>query len=398
MARQQCIGILGGTFDPFHEGHLGMGLGVLDTGCLDRLLVIPSGDPPHKSCAASAEDRWKMVVSACSRDKRLCPDRTELDRSGTIYAVDTLHELQKAYPGASLYYLIGTDTLLTLHLWRRWEEVLRLCTFVVCRRSQEADDASVAGAIRRFTALGGHFLTVPVTPPPVSSTEIRRSLAAGLEPEGLNVSVLEYCTVKGLYGTPGRLEHIDEWIDALFAALKPSRFAHSLSVAYESKRLARLHGVDSLKAEQAGLLHDCAKCIPLPEMRRIAVSRSLTDDEHFLENDALLHSIVGASVAETDYGMKDPEVLEAIRYHNTGHTGMSRLAMCVCLADSIEPLRKSYPFLEKARALAEQSLERALLFSLESTANYVTSRGLYLHPRTRKTIRWLKSLPETSEA
>ena len=55
MARQQCIGILGGTFDPVHRGHIGMGLGVLDAGWLDQLLVIPSGDPPHKSCAASAE-------------------------------------------------------------------------------------------------------------------------------------------------------------------------------------------------------------------------------------------------------------------------------------------------------------------------------------------------------
>ena len=397
MARQQCIGILGGTFDPVHRGHIGMGLGVLDAGWLDQLLVIPSGDPPHKSCAASAEDRWKMVVSACSADKRLRPDRMELDRSGTIYAVDTLHALQKAYPGAALYYLIGADTLLTLDRWHRWEEVLSLCTFVICRREQEADDASVDEAVRRFTALGGRFMSLPVSPLPVSSTEIRRALAAGENPAGLDVSVLEFCTVKGLYGAPGRLEHIDEWMELLFSALKPKRFAHSLSVAFEAKRLARLHGIDCLKAEQAGLLHDCAKCLPLKEMRRIAKDRSLTDDPKFLESDALLHSLVGASLAETLYGMKDPEVLEAIRYHNTGHKGMSRLAMCVCLADSIEPLRQSYPLLEKIRALAEQSLERALLFSLESTAEYVTSRGLFLHPRTRNTIRWLKSLPETAD-
>ena len=93
--------------------------------------------------------------------------------------------------------------------------------------------------------------------------------------------------------------------------------------------------------------------------------------------------------------MTDPKVLDAIRYHNTGCAGMSRLSMCVCLADSIEPLRKSYPLLDQVRALSETSLERALLLSLEGTAAYVSSHNWFLHPRTQETIRWLKTLPET---
>ena len=77
--------------------------------------------------------------------------------------------------------------------------------------------------------------------------------------------------------------------------------------------------------------------------------------------------------------------------------GMSHLAMCVCLSDSIEPTRESYPLLEEIRTLAETSLEKALLFSLESTAAYVRKRGLFLHPRTQETIAWLKSLPAVQE-
>ena len=182
------------------------------------------------------------------------------------------------------------------------------------------------------------------------------------------------------------------WAGRLSSSLKPGRFAHSLSVAYESRRLARLHGIDPLKAEQAGLLHDCAKGLPLPEMQQIAAAHSLTDDPEILSSGALLHSLVGSWVAREDYGMEDPDVLEAISYHNTGFPGMTRLDMCVCLSDSIEPLRASYPRLEQIRALAESSLERALLLSLESTAEYVVSRGKYLHPRTRETIAWLRSL------
>lgn len=395
MSGKQRIGLLGGTFDPVHEGHTGLGLGVLDAGYLDRLLVVPSGDPPHKTCAASAEDRWKMTVAACSCDKRLIPSRLELDRPGVTCAADTLHALRELYPDADLYYLIGSDTLMTLHHWIRVQEVFSLCTFMVCLRLNEADPAAVSSEISRLSALGGRFMTVPVRPYPVSSTEIRASLSSGRIPAGLNIAVQEYCICKGLYGLSGRLEQIDLWMDRLFAALKPKRFAHSLSVAHTAKRLAGLHGIDPLKAEQAGLLHDCAKSLPLEEMQEIARKHALPVDKAFLSNGALLHSVVGAVVAEQEYGMKDPEVLEAIRYHNTGHEGMSRLAMCVCLADSIEPLRESYPLLEKIRALSSRSLERALLLSLESTAEYVTSRGLYLHPQTRDTIRWLKSLPET---
>lgn len=180
------------------------------------------------------------------------------------------------------------------------------------------------------------------------------------------------------------------WLGKLSASLKPGRFAHSLSVAWMSRRLARIHGIDSLKAEQAGLLHDCAKSIPLEEMRRIALEHSLTDDREMLSSGALLHSIVGSRIALDEYGMTDPDVLEAIAYHNTGYPGMTRLDMCVCLSDSIEPLRESYPRLEEVRALAEVDLERALLVSLEGTADYVTSGGKYLHPRTKNTIAWLR--------
>ena len=394
MARKERIGILGGSFDPVHLGHIRMGLSVLNAGCLDRLFVMPTGDPPHKSCLAPAEDRWKMLVSACSCDKRLVPSRLELDRKGCIYTFDTLTELRKEYPKAHLYYVIGADTLMHLHTWYRFPEVLSLCTFLVCPRAGAPDSSILSVEINRLEALGGSFVTVPMELLTVSSTEVRSALSSGMNPDNLDVSVLEYCQCKGLYGSPGRLDQVGPWLEQLFSALKPKRFAHSLSVAYTAKKLAKLHGLDPVKAEQAGLLHDCAKCLPLQEMQRIAVENHLTDDRAFLDTASLLHSIVGAWVAENTYGMKDPDVLDAIRYHNTGSAGMSRLSVCICLSDSIEPLRQSYPHLEEVRSLAESSLERALLLSLEETADYVVSRGLYLHPRTQDTIRWLKSLPE----
>ena len=396
MAKKQRIGILGGSFDPVHRGHIAAALSVLDAAYVDKMLVLPCGTPAHKSCVAPAEDRWKMLVAACSGDKRLIPSRLELDRSGITYAVDTLKAVRKEYSDADLFYIIGSDTLMTLHHWYKVEEVFRLCSFLVLPRDMDSVPAC-REEIARLESMGGRVRLLSFTPVSVSSSAVRSAFSSGFLPEGLNPAVLEYCRCKGLYDCPGRIDNIDFWMDNLFSALKPKRFAHSLSVALTSARLAEQYGENPLKAEQAGLLHDCAKCLPLKDMQRIAKENDLTDDPGVLSSDALLHSLAGACLAQQLYGMTDPEVLEAIRFHNTGYPGMSRLAMCVCLADFMEPLREPFPLLEDVRTLARSSLEKALLLSLEGTVEHVLSRGWYLYPRTTDTISWLRSLPAVKD-
>ena len=392
MAKER-IGILGGTFDPIHQGHIQMARSVLDSFRLDRMLILPSGNPGYKTSISSREDRWKMVVMACTQDGRLVPSRLELDRDGPTYTIDTLLELRKQYPKAELLYLLGSDGMMKLHNWHRLEEVLPLCTFLVCPRVGDVSLSDFQAEKQRLKAMGARIAMVWMDPVPVSSTDVRAALAADRPTPLLFSPIREFCAVKGLYGMSPRVDRADEWIDRLFAALNPHRFTHSISVAQTARRLARLHGVDPLQAEEAGLLHDCAKCFPLKKMQRIAIDHALTDDPNILSSGALMHSLVGAWVARNDYGMADPEVLEAIAYHSTGNPGMSRLAMCVCLADYIEPLRESFPLLENVRILSELSLERALLLSLEGTARFVRSRGKYLHPRTQETVAWLKTLP-----
>ncbi|MBR2824225.1 MAG: bis(5'-nucleosyl)-tetraphosphatase (symmetrical) YqeK [Clostridia bacterium] len=397
MAKER-IGILGAAFDPFHQGHLQMARAALDSGRVDRLLVIPSADEAYKPCIAGREDRWKMAVTGCTQDDRLIPSRLEIDRPGPAYTVDTLLALKREYPKAELFCLLGADGAMKLRGWRRLPEVLRLCSFLVCPRVGKISPGDFHRELADLTALGGRFLMLTMEPLTVSSSGIRDQLSAGGSVQGLSYPLREFIALKGLYGTAPRMARAGEWIEKLFAALNPRRFAHSLSVAAYSRHLARLYGVDPRQAEEAGLLHDCAKCLPMKDMRRIAAAHSLTDDPTVLESNALLHSLVGAQVARDEYGMEDPAVLEAIAYHNTGRAGMSRLAMCVCLADSIEPTRPGYPLLDQVRVLSELSLERALLLSLEGTSAYVRQRGKYLHPRTQETIDWLKSLPETRSA
>ena len=393
MAKER-VGILGGTFDPVHEGHIHMALSVLEEKKLDRLLVIPAGKSAYKPCVARMEDRWKMLVSACSRDERLIPSRLEMDRGAAGYTVDTLLAVRKAYPRADLFYIVGADSILKMAGWNRAAEAFSLCTFLVCPRPADIPLEAFRAEKARLIAMGARLSTIRMTPVAASSAELRALLSRGAETPNLYPPVREFCGAKGLYGMSRRIDRADEWIEKLFAALNPRRFAHSLSVALLARHLAKRFGVNHRQAEEAGLLHDCAKCLPLREMRRIAEEHSLTEDPAVLASGALLHSLVGAWVARNQYGMADPEVLDAISYHNTGHAGMSRLAMCVCLADSIEPTRESYPLLEEVRALSKVSLEKALLLSLEGTANFVASRGKFLHPRTQETIAWLKTLPE----
>lgn len=361
-----------------------------ETAGLSQVLVMPTGNPPHKHGVTSGEDRWRMVCAAVAQESDLTPCRIELDREGVIYTVDTLEELRRTCPKAELYYIIGADTLTELRHWRDYERVLGMCTFLVCPRVGAAPPAEWTAERRRLTELGGRFLTVDMEPVTVSSTQVRAALAAGEATPKLPVVCREYALLKGLYGMAPRLPQAEAWLERLFTDLTAKRFAHTLAVAHTARRLACLHGVDAAKAETAAMLHDCAKCLPLKEMQRVCRERQLTEDGQVLESGALMHSLVGAQRAAEVYGVSDPEVLRAIACHTTGKAGMTPLDMVVYLADKIEPTRASYPTLEKVRMLAQLSLERALLCSMEGTRAYVRKGDKPLHPQTLETIAWLK--------
>ena len=386
------IGIMGGAFDPIHQGHIRMAQCALESQRLDRVLMLPSGNPPHKQGITPGVDRYRMVCAACAEVPGLEPCREEIDRSGVIYTVDTLSILQEKYPRAELFYIIGADTLMELHKWRQAEKVLTMCTFLVCPRSSRHTPQQLTEERRRLAAMGGRFILLDMDVIDVSSTGVRQAIRDGESTPELPVTVREYARIAGLYGTPLRIPQGPQWLDMLFADLSVKRFAHTLAVADTARRLALLHGLDPVKAEIAGLLHDCAKCLPLEDMQRIARENHLTKDESILESGALLHSVAGAHLARVKYGCEDEEVIAAILSHTTGKPGMSRLDMAVWLADTIEPTRAPYPLLDKTRMLAGLSLEKAMITSLEGTLQHVRKKGGKIHPATANTLAWLKSL------
>lgn len=132
----QKLGILGGTFNPIHYGHLAAAEEVRDRLKLDRVLFIPSFLPPHKheEDAPSAVQRLEMIRLAISGNPTFEPSDIEIRRGGRSYTIDTIDALRQAYPDAELYFIAGLDSFLDIQTWHDWEQLLSRCCFVVLSR------------------------------------------------------------------------------------------------------------------------------------------------------------------------------------------------------------------------------------------------------------------------
>lgn len=173
--------------------------------------------------------------------------------------------------------------------------------------------------------------------------------------------------------------------------LKQSRYVHTEGVARTAAALAKQHGCDAFKAELAGFLHDCAKC--MDEEEQILICRkygvALTDRE--LENPALIHAKTGAVLAREEYGIHEEEILHAISFHTTGCTDMSLLDKIIYIADYIEPGRDQAPRLDVIREEAFRDLDRALFFILEDSVVYLKNSGKVIDETTLKTYEFYKT-------
>ena len=181
-----------------------MGRAALESGVVEQVLFLPSGNPPHKR--AGLEDkahRLAMARLAVQGEAGMDVCTEEIDREGVIYTVDTLTILREKMPGCRFHYLIGADTLCVLHTWRRAEDVIKLCAFLVVMRPGE-DEAQVMAAAERWRAEGADISFLPARMMDISSTEIRTRLEAGQGLCGLvPAQVEEYIRQNGLYQTHG---------------------------------------------------------------------------------------------------------------------------------------------------------------------------------------------------
>lgn len=198
------IGIYGGTFSPVHSGHLLAAREFVQGMELDKLLVIPAAQPPHKEMQTpvSANDRLEMCRLAFRGMEGVEISDIEISRGGKSYTVDTVTSLCEKYPDDELFLLVGTDMVLTFDRWYRYTDILSLCNLVYVRREtdSELDDKICKKIFFLEKQTGGKIRHIKMTPVEISSSELRNMIARGEDTgEYIPKPVKEFIRKKGIY-------------------------------------------------------------------------------------------------------------------------------------------------------------------------------------------------------
>jgi len=194
--RYTKIGIMGGTFNPIHYGHLVTAEEALKQFNLDKVIFIPTGMPPHKisGILASAEDRYLMTVIATASNKDFFVSRIEIDREGKSYTIDTLHELKRIFgENVTLYFITGADAILEILYWKNTNEITHLCKFIAATRP--GYDISKIEELKKklfknMKDFKENIFLMEIPALAISSTDIRRRIKSSrpinyLLPEGV---------------------------------------------------------------------------------------------------------------------------------------------------------------------------------------------------------------------
>ena len=182
-------------------------------------------------------------------------------------------------------------------------------------------------------------------------------------------------------------------INEMKKQLKWKRFIHTMSVAGVAASLAMRYGEDVSAAEEAAILHDCAKYLDVSRMEELVLEAGLSISNVEKGSPSLLHSKAGAILAAREYGVIDNNIIEAIRWHTTGRPGMSMLEKIIFTADYIEPGRQ-IPGLSAVRALAFTDIDRAVLMILDRTLDYLNETCSDIDEMTQKTFDYYREINE----
>jgi len=399
------IGLLGGSFDPFHKGHESLIDGALRSGIVDAVIVIPSGRNPFKTGrgVTAAPYRYYMTKGAVEEDfkgRNVFVSDIELTYSGTSFTLTTIKEISKvsyiraflkangikdskASENHTFFWITGSDVLPTFEKWHKADEILKLAGLLVA--SRPGDGVDVHQEIIRLENVFGFVPDIDVFEIDgieAASSDMRENLDFSDTPE----FVREYIKTHDLYpeddplelASDEAVEQFNEDAIKLYRYLGSKRLLHTLNVGVLSLKYAGIYDKSLCdKALIAGELHDCAK--ELDEAMQLQMAKERSGDL-FLDK-KLMHSPAGAIMAQQEFGITDPEILDAITYHTTGRGGMTLLDKIVYLADKLEPAR-TYADLTRERILAETDIDEALKLCVKSVKKKFESRGQQIHPIT----------------
>lgn len=196
------IGLFGGTFDPIHNGHLHIARSFADELDLESVILLPAGDPYHKTAPrTAAHHRLAMAEIAAQADSRLAVSDCDIVRQGATYTHDTVQIFRQHFPAAELWLLIGMDSLLQLHTWHRWQNLVRQCRIAAAPRPGSSL-AQAPAPLQNWLAEAlpqGRLHILQAEPLPISSSQIRQQLATQHTSPDIPPEVLGYIRQHQLY-------------------------------------------------------------------------------------------------------------------------------------------------------------------------------------------------------
>jgi len=350
------IGVFGGTFNPPHIGHVEAANKVSAGLGLDLLIIVPAGTPPHKNLPTgtpSAQLRYIMAENAFKTTTNTLISDIEVKSEKQSYAIDTIEYLKRDHPDSEFYLLVGTDMYNTLDSWKDSDSLLKQVTPVELRR--DVID--------------------------ISSSQVRDMLPERKGREYVADLNYSYIIRNRLYGAKPEWTWLRQQAHSM---LSPVRIPHVDACEAEALRLAERWSVDIDDAREAAILHDITKRLDLKGNLKILDEHGVTAGKLGFAEEKLLHSITGALLAKTMFGVSDT-VAEAIKWHTTGKAKMTVLEKVIYIADYIEATR-DFPGVDELRKKAYTDIDDAMIMGLEMSIDDMLARGITPNDTTYKAL------------
>ena len=359
------IGVLGGSFDPVHYGHLILAEQIKTEAALDQVIFVPAFVSPFKiwSKQTDANHRKEMLLLAMNNHPGFEISTIELEKNESSYTYDTLVQLRKEIgEDVDLFFIIGTDAFMHIEEWKHSEELLNNFAFLIGLRRgyDESKLEAILDDLRTRYPLNAEYIRIPELE--ISASDLRERIASGKSVKFLLPdSVIAYIDQQGLYRNT--CITIDSFVKK---KVSPERYKHIQGVVHTARELAHKYGADPDKAEIAALFHDA-----------------------YREAGNLEHGPKAAQQLKELFKINDPEILDAIRYHTTGRCGMCLLEKIIYLADSLEQGR-DYPGVQRLRALQLDNIDEYVYILMVRTKEYVEGLGIEFNPRSIAAIKELE--------
>ena len=385
------IGIYGGSFNPPHIGHIQAAKEAVNALHLSKLLVIPAGIAPHKEMpenSPTAQQRLDMLRLTLADCPKIEVSDLELKREGASYTYETILQLRRQYPEATLILFMGTDMFLSIDTWKNAELILENATLGVFYRGDRGETQAIEAKKAELEARGCRVEVVQNVAIPISSTQMRRLLAFRCAGAFLPEGVLDYIREHRLYDTRADWKNLpmEQLEQVVISLLKPNRVAHVLGCRDTAVELAKRWGADETDAARAGILHDITKAIDGPLQLTLCEAYGKILSDFSRRYPKTLHALTGSMVAQRIFG-ENEAVVSAIEHHTTGKADMSLLEKIIYVADYMEPNR-NFPGVEKLRELAFTDIDAALKLGLEMTLEHLNRQGAEVSPASKAALAW----------